>query len=166
MPVSEIPALTTKKRRFSVQHSRAHDRRRCEPLGRSMLPREKFKVSVSKMPFPAFWDHSQWKIVEFFLRLSHWINYPGPRGFLLFFISKFCDANRFLYFFYWHEALRLDFRRCLVSGLPSPRRTAGRVSSKACLWRKFIIKILAVLLVVRNVIWWQSLAGSHDAYGS
>ena len=24
--------------------------------------------------------------------------YPGPRGFLLFFIGKFCDANRFLYF--------------------------------------------------------------------
>ena len=45
---------------------------------------------------------------------------------------------------------RLDFRRSLVSGLPSPRRTAGRVSSEACLWRKFIIKILAALLVVRN----------------
>ena len=28
---------------------------------------------------------------------------------------------------------RLDFRRSLVSGVPSPRRTAGRVSSKACL---------------------------------
>ena len=25
--------------------------------------------------------------------------YPGPRGFLLFFIGKFCDANRFLNFF-------------------------------------------------------------------
>ena len=25
--------------------------------------------------------------------------YPGPRGFLLFFIGKFCDANRFFYFF-------------------------------------------------------------------
>ena len=48
---------------------------------------------------------------------------------------------------------------CLV--LPSSRRTAGRVSSKACLWHKIIIKILATLLVVRNVIWWQSLAGPH-----
>ena len=28
--------------------------------------------------------------------------YPGPRGFLLFFLGKFCDANRF---FYGHEAL-------------------------------------------------------------
>ena len=28
---------------------------------------------------------------------------------------------------------RLDFRRSLVSGLPSPRRTAGRVSAKPCL---------------------------------
>ena len=64
------------------------------------------------------------------------------------------------------DIARLDFRRSLVSGLPSPRRTAGRVSSKACLWRKFIIKILAALLVVRNVIWWQSLAVSHDAYRS
>ena len=26
-------------------------------------------------------------------------SYPGPRGFLLFFIGKFCDANRFLHFF-------------------------------------------------------------------
>ena len=34
--------------------------------------------------------------------------YPGPRGFLLFFIGKFCDANRLFYlfiFFCWHEAL-------------------------------------------------------------
>ena len=36
------------------------------------------------------------------------IYYPGPRGFLLSFIGKFCDANRFLnfFFFYWQEALR------------------------------------------------------------
>ena len=27
------------------------------------------------------------------------LGYPGPRGFLLFFIGKFCDANRFLNFF-------------------------------------------------------------------
>ena len=53
---------------------------------------------------------------------------------------------------------------CLVH--PPREETAERVSSKACLWRKFIIKILAALLVVRNIIWWQSLAGSHDAYGS
>ena len=26
--------------------------------------------------------------------------YPGPRGFLLFFFGKFCDANRFLNFFF------------------------------------------------------------------
>ena len=41
--------------------------------------------------------------------------YPGPRGFLLFFIGKFCDANRFLYFFYWHEALRAEKRKPLVA---------------------------------------------------
>ena len=36
MLVSEIPALvlTTKRRWFLAQHSLAHDRRRCEPLGR------------------------------------------------------------------------------------------------------------------------------------
>ena len=27
------------------------------------------------------------------------VYYPGPRGFLLFFIGTFCDANRFLNFF-------------------------------------------------------------------
>ena len=26
--------------------------------------------------------------------------YPGPRGFLLFFIGKFCDTNRFFYFIF------------------------------------------------------------------
>ena len=68
MPVSVIPALTT-KRQFTTQHSRAHDHRSCEPLGRSggMLPREKkIKICASKMPFPAFWDHNWWTIVEFF----------------------------------------------------------------------------------------------------
>ena len=29
------------------------------------------------------------------------IYYPGPRGFFLFFIGKFCDANRFFYFFFF-----------------------------------------------------------------
>ena len=44
--------------------------------------------------------------------------YPGPRGFLLFFIGKFFDANRFLYIFcislYWHEALRGEKKKPLV----------------------------------------------------
>ena len=40
---------------------------------------------------------------------------------------------------------------CLV--YPSWEETAGRVSSKPCLWRKFLIKILAVFLVATNVIW-------------
>ena len=34
------------------------------------------------------------------------MRYPGPRGFLLFFIGKFCDANRFLIFFYWHASIK------------------------------------------------------------
>ena len=32
--------------------------------------------------------------------------YPGPRSFHLFFTAKFCDANRFYYFCYRHEAMR------------------------------------------------------------
>ena len=34
------------------------------------------------------------------------ICYPGPGGFHLFFTAKFCDANRFYYFCYRHEAVR------------------------------------------------------------
>ena len=78
----------------------------------------------------------------------------------LYFTYQSRDAFKSLALFITVKA-RLDFCRSLVSGLPSSRRTAGRVSSKACLWRKIIIKILAALLVVRNVIWCQSLAGPH-----
>ena len=68
MPVSEIPALLTKTRRFLARNSRVHDRRRRDPLGGpgACCPRKKIKICAFKMPFPAFWDHSQWKIVEFF----------------------------------------------------------------------------------------------------
>ena len=31
--------------------------------------------------------------------------YHGPKGFLVFFLGKFCKANQILLFFYWHEAL-------------------------------------------------------------
>ena len=38
-----------------------------------MLPRElNFKICASKMPFPAFWDHCQWKIVEFLTGSGSW----------------------------------------------------------------------------------------------
>ena len=37
---------------------------------------------------------------------AHYICYPGPRGFHLFFTAKFCDTNRFYYFCYRHEAVR------------------------------------------------------------
>ena len=60
------------------------------------------------------------KILEWEKKIIHCVQivldyYPGPRGFLLFFISKFCDANRFLYFFYWHEALRAEKIKPLVA---------------------------------------------------
>ena len=38
---------------------------------------------------------------RFYLSLVQPGHYPGPRGFLLFFIGKFCDANRFLYIFFF-----------------------------------------------------------------
>ena len=44
----------------------------------------------------------------------HQCNYPGWRDFHLFFLGKFFDANRFFYFFYWHEALRAEKRKLLV----------------------------------------------------
>ena len=56
----------------------------------------------------------------------------------------------------WRHRHGLPLTRPAV--YPPREETAERVSGKVCLWRKFIIKILAVLLVVRNVIWWQSLA--------
>ena len=48
---------------------------------------------------------------------------------------------------------------------PPQEEMGGHVSSKAYLWCKFIIKILVALVVARNVIWWQSLAGPHDPKG-
>ena len=58
----------------------------------------------------SFMEKWKWKI-----DYQEPITYPGLRGFLLFFISKFCDANRFLYFFYWHGALRAEKRKPLVA---------------------------------------------------
>ena len=48
--------------------------------------------------------------------------------------------------------IRLDFFHSLVSGVPSLRRTARRMSGKACLSHKVIIKIkiLSTLLMVRK----------------
>ena len=40
--------------------------------------------------------------------------YPGPRGFLLFFLGKFCDMKCFCYFFHWHEVLRAEKGKPLV----------------------------------------------------
>ena len=40
-----------------------------------------------------------WTSLEIKARPKNAKTYPNPRGFLLFFIGKFCDANPFLYFF-------------------------------------------------------------------
>ena len=42
--------------------------------------------------------------------------YPGPRGFLVFFIGKFCDANLFFYFFFL-PARSAESREKKASGL-------------------------------------------------
>ena len=55
--------------------------------------------------------------------------YPGPRGFLLFLLGKFCDANRF---FYGHEAL-------LGASISASRRRFSnnkRQLKKKSLWDK------------------------------
>ena len=45
--------------------------------------------------------------------------YPGPRGFLLFFLGKFCDAKHFFYYFFfnWHKALKVEKRKPLVKSI-------------------------------------------------
>ena len=67
MPVSEIPALSTKKGGFRPRIAVPMIAAGVSLLGGwGVLPQEKIKICASKMPYPAFWDHSQWKIVEIF----------------------------------------------------------------------------------------------------
>ena len=48
---------------------------------------------------------------------------------------------------------RLDFHPfSSLLYVPPREEMAGRVRDQACLWREFLIKILVLLLVVRNVI--------------
>ena len=49
---------------------------------------------------------SLWHVASTLDHPSKFNVYPGPRGFHLFFTAKFCDANRFYYFCYRHEAVR------------------------------------------------------------
>ena len=76
--------------------------------------------------------------------------YPGPRGFLLFFIGKFCDANRFLNFFYWHEVLRAEKRKPLVV-------TVGNLIFMPSVltvdsdWRTFLIALWVIWLDGLNI---------------
>ena len=61
-------------------------------------------------------------------------DYPGPRGFLLFFIGKFCDANRFLNFFYWHE------RKLFLPTRRFDQRFDQRFAPQISKWKKVILK--------------------------
>ena len=72
------------------------------------FPRQQRKKecrSENNIKVPGAWEH----FVQTF---------PGPRGFLLFFLGKFCDANRFFYLFrfYWREVLSAE-KRSLCSRL-------------------------------------------------
>ena len=67
----------------------------------------------------------------------------------LLFIIRYLFIYRGLY---WSRKTLGSISAIIMSGLPSPRRTAGHVSGKSCLWRRFLIKILAALLAARNVI--------------
>ena len=63
--------------------------------------------------------------------------YPGPRGFLLFFIGKFCDANRFLDFFIGTK--RWEPRKESFLFLPT-RRVDQRFTTQISKWKKIILK--------------------------
>ena len=72
--------------------------------------------------FTMVWDWLSWQIVNKSKFAFNWFwfnNHPGPRGFLLFFLGKFCDTNRFFYFFHWHKALRAEKRKPLVKTVES-----------------------------------------------
>ena len=76
--------------------------------------------------------------------------YPGPRGFLLFFICNFCDANRFLYFFYWHEALRAEKRKPLVATVGTSF-SCHELLTVVSDWRTFLIALWVIWLDGLNI---------------
>ena len=76
--------------------------------------------------------------------------YPGPRGFLLFFIGKFCDANRFSYFFIgtkrWEPRKESLWSRPLGASL-SCHELLTVVSD----WRTFLIALWVIWLDGLNI---------------
>ena len=80
-----------------------------------------------------------------------WSRYPGPRGFLLFFIGKFCDANRFFYFFFvvgkrWEPRKESLWSRPLGISL-SCHQLLTVVSD----WRIFLIALRVIWLDGLNI---------------
>ena len=66
----EIPTLSIEKSEVCQKrymYSCAHNHQRRKPLRSSGAchPGKKFNIRAPKMSFPAFWDHSKWKIVAF-----------------------------------------------------------------------------------------------------
>ena len=110
-------------KRLRVLGSVAHYHPKCQS-GTSALHLDSVSVPVGKICIIRIVFQSLKVIAKGFYMGEHlssnWNRqsiylYPGPRGFLLFFIGKFCDANRFFYFCCcWHEALRAAKRKPLV----------------------------------------------------
>ena len=77
--------------------------------------------------------------------------YPGPRGFLLFFLGKFCDANRLFYFFHWHKVL-------IAEGKSLWSRLLGSSLFDSCFW-------LEDIFIALRVIWLDGLNIFGDVIG-
>ena len=83
-------------------------------------------------------------------KLFRVITYPGPRGFLLFFIGKFCDANRFFYFCCCHEALRAAKREPLVETVGN-LTLCHQLLTVVSDWRIFLIALRVISLDGLNI---------------
>ena len=76
--------------------------------------------------------------------------YPGPRGFLLFFIGKFCDANRFLDFFIGTK--RWEPRKeSLCSRLLGTSLSCHQLLTVVSDWRTFLIALWVIWLDRLNI---------------
>ena len=116
--VGEIGNLSKPRR----QRQRQQQRRETKGLmSRTIAVHVRFESLYISLPFSAKQQREMTKfcvcwrtyatsanILDFVMKLI--AGYSGPRGFLLFFIGKFCDANRFLYIFFIGSALRSALR--------------------------------------------------------
>ena len=79
------------------------------------------------------------KIQDFCPRDMESCHFPAARRIKLWSLNAnlfFKEPQQLTKFTWWD---RLDFRRSLEFGYPPREETAGRVSDRLCLWRKFKI---------------------------